>query len=74
MLDGETFNESWERFKYLIRKCPHHDIKDSDLAQDFYDVLNDSHKQKVDNMSSEYFYHAFEDKKKLMILGTAWAD
>ena len=61
-LDGETFSESWERFKDLIRKCPHHDIKESDLAQDFYDALSDSHKQKVDNMSGGYFYHAFEDE------------
>ena len=46
----------------MIRKCPHHDIKESDLAQDFYDALSDSHKQKVDNMSGGYFYHAFEDE------------
>ena len=46
----------------MIRKCPHHEIKESDLAQDFYDALIDSHKQKVDNMSGGYFYHAFEDE------------
>ena len=60
--DGETFNESWERFKDLIQKHPYHDIEYSDLAQDFYDSLNDSHKKKVDNMSGGYFYHAFKDE------------
>ena len=51
-----------ERFKDLIGKCPNHDINDFDLAPDFYDALNDSHKQKVDNMYGGYFYHAFEDE------------
>ncbi|CAA6654321.1 unnamed protein product [Spirodela intermedia] len=38
----ESFSEGWERFKTLIRKCPHHRIELSQLAQIFYDGLTDA--------------------------------
>ena len=38
-LDGETLYEAWERFKELIRKCPHHGIEKWMLVHNFYNGL-----------------------------------
>ena len=47
-LDGEQFHETWERFKDLIRKCPHHAVPKWQLVQCFYDGLSTNHRQMVD--------------------------
>ncbi|XP_062104039.1 uncharacterized protein LOC133815188 [Humulus lupulus] len=38
-LDGETLYDSWERFKELLRKCPHHSIEKWMLVHNFYNGL-----------------------------------
>ncbi|KAM6596601.1 hypothetical protein CsatA_007125 [Cannabis sativa] len=38
-LDNESLHESWERFKDLIRKCPHHGIEKWMLVNNFYNGL-----------------------------------
>ena len=45
-MDEETFSESWERFKGLIRRCPHHGFENSRLAQHFYESQNDDNRHK----------------------------
>lgn len=35
-LEGESFYELWERFKGLIRKCPHHGLTNWLIVQTFY--------------------------------------
>ncbi|NHN20293.1 retrotransposon gag domain-containing protein, partial [Bacillus amyloliquefaciens] len=37
--DGETIYETWERFKELLRKCPHHALPDWLIIQTFYNGL-----------------------------------
>ena len=53
--DGEQFFESWERFKDLIRKCPHHDIEKWYLVQSFYHGISKDHRNMVDNASGGAF-------------------
>lgn len=36
----ETLNEEWERFKDLLRKCPHHGLPKWLVIQIFYNDLN----------------------------------
>ena len=38
--EGETFYESWERFKDLLRKCPHHSFTKWMQVHHFYNVLS----------------------------------
>ncbi|GKB21260.1 reverse transcriptase domain-containing protein [Tanacetum coccineum] len=38
----ETFSEAWDRFKDLIRKCPHHGFLDLHQIDTFYNVLTKS--------------------------------
>nr|GEW20268.1 reverse transcriptase domain-containing protein [Tanacetum cinerariifolium] len=37
---NETFNEAWERFKDLLRQCPHHGFSELHQLDSFYDDLN----------------------------------
>nr|GEY75412.1 reverse transcriptase domain-containing protein [Tanacetum cinerariifolium] len=34
------FNEAWERFKDLLRKCPHHGFSELHQLDTFYNALN----------------------------------
>ena len=38
--DGETFYEAWERYKDLLRKCPHHNFPKWMQVQHFYNGLS----------------------------------
>ncbi|GJT29257.1 reverse transcriptase domain-containing protein [Tanacetum coccineum] len=38
----ETFNESWERFKEMLRACPHHRFTELTQIDTFYNGLNDN--------------------------------
>ena len=35
---GEVFYEAWERFRDLLRQCPHHGIPKHEIIEVFYDV------------------------------------
>ncbi|GJX05108.1 reverse transcriptase domain-containing protein [Tanacetum coccineum] len=37
---NETFNEAWERFKGLLRQCPHHGFSKLHQLDTFYNSLN----------------------------------
>ncbi|GJW07099.1 reverse transcriptase domain-containing protein [Tanacetum coccineum] len=37
---NETFNEAWERFKGLLRQCPHHGFSELHQLDTFYNSLN----------------------------------
>nr|GFB43668.1 hypothetical protein [Tanacetum cinerariifolium] len=37
---NETFNEAWERFKDLLRQCPHHGFSELHQLDTFYNALN----------------------------------
>ncbi|GJX85186.1 reverse transcriptase domain-containing protein [Tanacetum coccineum] len=36
----ETFSEAWERFKELLRACPHHGFTESTQVDTFYNTMN----------------------------------
>nr|GEV29017.1 putative nucleotidyltransferase, ribonuclease H [Tanacetum cinerariifolium] len=37
----ETFGEAWERFKEMLRACPHHGFSELTQIDTFYNVLNE---------------------------------
>jgi hypothetical protein len=43
-IDGESFHETWERMKELLRKCPHHAVPKWQQVQCFYDGLTEPHR------------------------------
>ena len=45
---GESLYESWERFKELLRKCPHHGLPEWLIIQTFYNGLTYATKLNVD--------------------------
>jgi len=60
--EGEQFQETWERLKDLLRKCPHHAIPKSQLVQCFYDGLTEPHKQMVDDSCGGTFMMKSENE------------
>ncbi|XP_062085645.1 uncharacterized protein LOC133791745 [Humulus lupulus] len=47
-LDEESLYEAWERFKELLRKCPHHGIPHCIQMETFYNSLNTHTRMVVD--------------------------
>ncbi|GKD39491.1 reverse transcriptase domain-containing protein, partial [Tanacetum coccineum] len=39
---NETFSEAWERFKEMLRACPHHGFSELTQIDTFYNGLNDN--------------------------------
>src|SRR5262249_16784058 len=46
--EGESLYEVWQRFKELLRRCPHHGISLHDLVRIFYTALGDQLKTMID--------------------------
>ncbi|GKC79760.1 hypothetical protein Tco_1130534, partial [Tanacetum coccineum] len=51
----ETFNEAWERFKGLIRQCPHHDFSELHQLDTFYNSLNSNDQDALDSAAGGKF-------------------
>ncbi|KAK5824849.1 hypothetical protein PVK06_019634 [Gossypium arboreum] len=47
-MDLETLYDAWERYKDLLRRCPHHGLLLWLQVQTFHNGLNPSTRQKVD--------------------------
>nr|GEZ12999.1 reverse transcriptase domain-containing protein [Tanacetum cinerariifolium] len=45
---NETFNEAWERFKDLLRQCPHHGLSELHQLDTFYNALNPNDQDALD--------------------------
>ncbi|GKB17742.1 reverse transcriptase domain-containing protein [Tanacetum coccineum] len=45
---NETFNEAWERFKGLLRQCPHHGFSELHQLDTFYNSLNSNDQDALD--------------------------
>ncbi|GJT30340.1 reverse transcriptase domain-containing protein [Tanacetum coccineum] len=43
----ETFSEAWERFKEMLRACPHHGFTELTQIDTFYNGLNDNDKDSL---------------------------
>nr|GFB27105.1 reverse transcriptase domain-containing protein [Tanacetum cinerariifolium] len=46
---NETFNEAWERFKDLLRQCPHHGFSELHELDTFYNALNPNDQDALDS-------------------------
>nr|GFC21291.1 hypothetical protein [Tanacetum cinerariifolium] len=45
---NKTFNEAWERFKDLLRQCPHHGFSEFHQLDTFYNALNPNNQDALD--------------------------
>ncbi|GKC63063.1 reverse transcriptase domain-containing protein [Tanacetum coccineum] len=52
---NETFNEAWERFKDLLRKCPHHGFSELHQLDTFYNALNTNDQDALDSAAGGNF-------------------
>ncbi|XP_030963798.1 uncharacterized protein LOC115984958 [Quercus lobata] len=50
--EGESLNEAWERYKDLLRRCPHHDLSAWLQVQTFYNGLGATNRSMVDAAAS----------------------
>ncbi|KAA3453280.1 Transposon Ty3-I Gag-Pol polyprotein [Gossypium australe] len=68
-MDLETLYDAWERFKDLLRRCPHHGLPLWLQVQNFYNGVNPSTRQLIDsaaggtlnNKTSEAAYEFIEE-------------
>nr|GEU89802.1 reverse transcriptase domain-containing protein [Tanacetum cinerariifolium] len=52
---NETFNEAWERFKDLLRRCPHHGFLELHQLDTFYNALNLNDQDALDSAAEGNF-------------------
>nr|GEZ13015.1 reverse transcriptase domain-containing protein [Tanacetum cinerariifolium] len=52
---NETFNEAWERFKDLLRKCPHHGFSELHQLDTFYNALKPNDQDALDSAAGGNF-------------------
>nr|GEX90457.1 reverse transcriptase domain-containing protein [Tanacetum cinerariifolium] len=52
---NETFNEAWERFKDLLRQCPHHGFSELHQLDMFYNALNPNNQDTLDSAAGGNF-------------------
>nr|GFA05580.1 reverse transcriptase domain-containing protein [Tanacetum cinerariifolium] len=52
---NETFNEAWERFKDLLRQCPHHGFLELHQLDTFYNTLNPNDQDALDSAAGGNF-------------------
>nr|GEW82531.1 reverse transcriptase domain-containing protein [Tanacetum cinerariifolium] len=52
---NKTFNEAWERFKYLLRQCPHHGFFELHKLDTFYNALNPNDQDALDSAAGGNF-------------------
>nr|GEU67078.1 reverse transcriptase domain-containing protein [Tanacetum cinerariifolium] len=52
---NETFNEAWERFKNLLRQCPHHGFSELHQLDTFYNALNPNDQDALDSTAGGNF-------------------
>nr|GFB03480.1 reverse transcriptase domain-containing protein [Tanacetum cinerariifolium] len=52
---NETFNEAWERFKDLLRQCPHHGFSKLHQLDTFYNALTPNDQDALDSAAGGSF-------------------
>nr|GFC92846.1 hypothetical protein [Tanacetum cinerariifolium] len=52
---NETFNEAWERFKDLLRQCPHLGFSELHQLDTFYNALNPNDQDALDSTAGGNF-------------------
>ncbi|KAI3813713.1 hypothetical protein L1987_18444 [Smallanthus sonchifolius] len=53
--DDESLHTAWERYKGLLRRCPHHRLNLWLQCQTFYDAISGAHKQAIDQCAAGDF-------------------
>ncbi|KAI3773693.1 hypothetical protein L1987_48223 [Smallanthus sonchifolius] len=56
--DDESLHAAWERYKSLLRRCPHHGLDLWLQCQTFYDAISGAHKQAIDQCAAGDFGRA----------------
>ncbi|GKB05236.1 reverse transcriptase domain-containing protein, partial [Tanacetum coccineum] len=59
---NETFNEAWERFKGLLRQCPHHGFSELNQLDTFYNSLNSNDQDALDSAAGGNFLDKMPQK------------
>nr|GEV78074.1 reverse transcriptase domain-containing protein [Tanacetum cinerariifolium] len=54
---NEAFNEAWERFKDLLRQCPHHGFSELHQLDTFYNALNPNDQDALDSAAGGNFLY-----------------
>lgn len=60
--ENEKFYESWERFKDILLKCPHHGFETWRLVQYFYNGLTQTHRNMIESMNSGCFLNLKDEE------------
>ncbi|KAJ9557907.1 hypothetical protein OSB04_012521 [Centaurea solstitialis] len=77
--DDEPVPDAWERFKELLRRCPHHGIPYCIQLETFYNGLNPNAKQMLDAtaggaFTSSTYNEGYEILEKISINNSHWSD
>nr|GEU60718.1 reverse transcriptase domain-containing protein [Tanacetum cinerariifolium] len=64
---NETFNEAWERFKDLLRQCPHHGFSELHQLDTFYNALNPNDQDALDSAAGGNFLDKIQRECLLII-------
>nr|GEY15746.1 reverse transcriptase domain-containing protein [Tanacetum cinerariifolium] len=59
---NEAFNEAWERFKDLLRQCPHHGFSELHQLDTFYNALNPNDQDALDSAARGNFLNKIPRK------------
>nr|GEX86772.1 reverse transcriptase domain-containing protein [Tanacetum cinerariifolium] len=75
---NEMFNEAWERFKDLLRQCPHHGLCELHQLDTFYNALNPNDQDALDSAAGDkldirmnHFEKSLNDMKASFVTPTA---
>ena len=60
--DEETLYEAWERFKDLLRLCPHHDLQRWMIIQAFYKGVTQPVRSTIDAAAGGTLMNKTEDE------------
>ncbi|XP_060959081.1 uncharacterized protein LOC133030366 [Cannabis sativa] len=77
-LEDETTSDAWERFKELLRKCPHHGIPHCIQLETFYNCLNAASRMVLDASAngailSKSYNEAFEILERIASNNYQWS-
>ncbi|GJS67938.1 reverse transcriptase domain-containing protein [Tanacetum coccineum] len=65
---NETFNEAWERFKGLLRQCPHHGFSELHQLDTFYNSLNSNDQDALDSAAGGNFLDKMPQEGVIIII------
>ncbi|GKA70019.1 reverse transcriptase domain-containing protein [Tanacetum coccineum] len=69
---NETFNEAWERFKGLLRQCPHHGFSQLHQLDTFYNSLNSNDQDALDSAAGGNFLDNMPQEGLAIIKSKCW--